>query len=186
MAQQTFFHETSHANYGVLFDHDMHTDDAEQMYADIKERVAQISCEANSIYKVIAQLSSGGQGVQIFVAPHLRYVELAELVLDEFKYNYKVYITDKKLVKRQIRKKDFVDPLRKILRNYDDNRSFAIKQTVELIKTYYESESKRLDKEIEKIGAEFNMGKVRYQEYYAGLAHTWLEYENEKGLAPTG
>jgi hypothetical protein len=179
MPSQRFFYETSHANFGLLFDEDIHEDDASLMFADLKERAEKLDNSDKTIYKVVAQPTSNGDGVQIFVAPYYRYYEIAELLLDEFKHNTKAYITDKKLVKRIVKKKSFIEDLRKITRDHFENKAKAIELTVALLKRHYEKDHSRLDAEVEKIAKEYRMGVVKYQEYYKGLANTWLEYPKD-------
>lgn len=183
MPSQTFFYETSHANFGLFFDENTEIDDANIFIADLKERAEQLDSSDKTIYRVVAQATSEGDGVQIFVAPYYRYYEIAELLLDEFKHNTKAYITDKKLVKRLVKKKSFIEDLRKITRDHVDNKKKAIELTVALLKRYFDKDHTRLDAEVEKIAKEYQMGVVKHKEYYAGLAHTWLEYPNESNAA---
>ena len=89
MPSQTFFYETTHANFGLLFEEDMHEDDASLIFAELKERAEKLDNSDKTIYRVIAQPASNGGGIQIFVAPYYRYYEIAELLLDEFKHNSK-------------------------------------------------------------------------------------------------
>lgn len=183
MPSQKFFYETTHANFGLLFDEDINKDEANLMFADLKERAEKLDNSDKTIYRVIAQQASNGEGVQIFVAPYYRYYEIAELLLDEFKHNFKAYITDKKLVKRLVKKKSFIEELRKITRDHVGNKAKSIELTVALLKSYYEKDHKRLDAEVEKIAKEYSMGVVKYQEYYKGLANTWLEYPKDGVIA---
>lgn len=176
MPSQTFFYETSHANFGLIFDEHLDSDEANILFAELKERAELLDSSDKTIYRVVAQPTSTGNGVQIFVAPYYRYYEIAELLLDEFKHNSKAYITDKKLVKRLVKKKCFLEALRKITRDHIANKAKALELTVALLKNYYQKEHTRLDAEVEKIAKEYRMGVVKYQEYYRGLAHTWLEY----------
>lgn len=183
MPTQTFFYETTHANFGLLFEEDMHEDDASLIFAELKERAEKLDNSDKTIYRVIAQPASNGGGIQIFVAPYYRYYEIAELLLDEFKHNSKAYITDKKLVKRIVKKKSFLEELRKITRDHIGNKAKSIQLTVALLKRYYEKDHSRLDAEVEKIAKEYRMGVVKYQEHYKGLASTWLEFPNDSTTA---
>ena len=183
MPSQKFFYETPHSNFGLIFDEHLDSDDANILFAELKERAELLDSSDKTIYRVIAQPTSDGDGVQIFVAPYYRYYEIAELLLDEFQHNSKAYITDKKLVKRLVKKKSFLEALRKITRDHIAHKTTAINLTVALLMNYYQKEHTRLDAEVEKIAKEYRMGVVKYQEYYIGLADTWLEYPNEKTIS---
>lgn len=174
MAAQTFFYETSHANFGLMF-----TDADEHIIPDLVEGI-QAQAKAldqsnNNIYKVVAQFSTDDVGFQIFVAPYSRYTDLAETLLETFKATSKAYIKDKNGQTRQIRKKEFIESLNKIVYSSSNNHKAAISKTVALIKDHYEKDSSKLNRAVERIAGEYDMGIVKHQEYYAGLAHTWLE-----------
>lgn len=174
MAAQNFFYETSHANYGFMFNHD----DAEivmDSIAEIKGKATALNQSNNSIYKVVAQYSSDDNGFQIFVAPHARYVELAESLLDTFKGTSKAYLRDQNNQLRQIRKKSFIEALNGIVQNFGSNHKAAIKRTVALIKEHYKKESSKLNNAVISIAKGYDMGVVKHQEYYSGLAQTWIE-----------
>ncbi len=180
MAAQVFFHQTCHANYGLFFGDDCNESNAQDCFNDIKARAEKLNQSDKSIYRVTAQTTPHGDGVQIFVAPFYQYSEIAELLLDEFKHNKKAYITEKNLVKRLVKKKSFIEQLRKITRDHVDDKAQSIKLTVALIKSYYENECSRLNREVELIANEYHMGKVKSQEYYRGLAETWLEFPDQQ------
>ena len=83
------------------------------------------------------------------------------------------------MVKRIVKKKSFLEELRKITRDHIGNKAKSIQLTVDLLKRYYEKDHSRLDAEVEKIAKEYRMGVVKYQEYYKGLARTWLEFPKD-------
>lgn len=174
MATQTFFYETSHANFGLMFtDADEHI--IADLVADIQAQAKALDQSNDNIYKVVAQFSLNEDGFQIFVAPYSRYTYIAGMLLETFKATSKAYIKDKNGKTRQIRKKEFTESLNSIVRNYGSNHKLAISKTVALIKDHYEKDWTSLNRSVERIASEHDMGVVKHQEYYAGLAYTWLE-----------
>lgn len=181
MAQQTFFHETPHANRGLMFtNEDIEFGYAEDMADAIKAKAKDLDQSNSNIYRVIAQVASNGDGVQIFLAPYARYRELAAKMLESFRYTHKAYITDKNGEKRLIRKKSFVERLSQIAHHHSNNESLAISKTIDLIQEHFAKDINSLNKAIEKIAIDYNMGTVKHQCYYAGLAETWIEYDQVK------
>ena len=174
MAAQAFFYETSHSNFGMFFQND--SEQYIEANQDIKAQAKALD-ELNNrdIYRVIAQFSSNGDGIQIFVAPYMRYVEIAEVVLESFKDCGKAYFIDKHNQHRQIRKKEFLSKLQKIVRFSDGNRNNEVAETAALIKKHFEKQAAKLDKAVERIALKYNLGVVKHQEYYVGLAETWIE-----------
>jgi formate dehydrogenase maturation protein FdhE len=184
MAQQTFFHETPHANYGVMFaSDDFITGAAESIFEEIKAKADSLNQKNKNIFRVVAMTTPYGDGVQLFLAPHARYRELASDLLESFKYCNKAYIKDKNSENRLIRKTSFVERMAQIVDRFSNNKNMAIEKTIELIKSHYEKDITSMTKAIEKIASDFNMGTVKYQTYYAGLASTWLEYPETKKVA---
>lgn len=181
MPAQSFFYETSHSNFGMMFQND-----SEQYIEAIQAIQAQAKAldESNKdIYRVIAQFSSNEDGIQIFVAPHVRYVELAETILECFKASGKVYFKNKNNQHRQIRKQEFLSELQKIIHISNGNKKNEVAKTVALIKEHFEKQAAKLDKAVESIALKYNLGVVKHQEYIAGLAHTWIEDQSPEPKA---
>lgn len=181
MPAQSFFYETSHSNFGMMFQND-----SEQYIEAIQDIQAQAKAldESNKdIYRVIAQFSSNEDGIQIFVAPHVRYVELAETILECFKASGKVYFKNKNNQHRQIRKQEFLSELQKIIHISNGNKKNEVAKTVALIKEHFEKQAAKLDKAVESIALKYNLGVVKHQEYIAGLAHTWIEDQSPEPKA---
>ena len=173
MAAQAFFYETSHSNFGMFFQND--SEQYIEAIQDIKAQAKALDESNKDIYRVIAQFSSNDDGIQIFVAPHVRYVELADTILESFKACGKVYFKNKHNQHRQIRKQEFLSELQKIIRLSNGNRKNEVAKTVALIKGHFEKQAAKLDKAIESIALKYSLGVVKHQEYYAGLAQTWIE-----------
>ncbi len=173
MPAQSFFYETSHSNFGMMFQND--SEQYIEAIQDIQAQAKALDESNNDIYRVIAQFSSNDDGIQIFVAPHVRYVELAQTVLESFKACGKVYFKNKHNQHRQIRKQEFLSELQKIIRLSNGNRKNEVAKTVALIKGHFEKQAAKLDKAIESIALKYSLGVVKHQEYYAGLAQTWIE-----------
>ena len=173
MPAQSFFYETSHSNFGMMFMGDFE-DHIETVQA-IQAKAKALDESNKDIYRVIAQFSSRDDGIQIFVAPYVRYDEIAEMVLDSFEACGKAYFKDKGNNQRQIRKKEFLSKLQKIIRFSNGNRGHEVAETVALIKWHFEKQAAKLDKAIERIALKYSLGVVKYQEYYVGLAETWIE-----------
>lgn len=182
MPSQSFFYETTHSNFGMMFN-----DDYESIIntiQDIQVKAKALDESHNGIYRVISQFSSGGDGFQIFVAPYVRYVDLAEQILERFKATGYVYYKDKHEQNRQIRKKEFLSELKKIMSISGGIKKTEVAKTVTLIKDHFEKEALRLDQAVEAIAKDYNFGIVKHQEYYSGLADTWIEaIQPEKKVA---
>lgn len=184
MAQQSFFHETPHVNLGLMFKaDDIEFGNAECILDDLKAKAKLIDEGNGNIFRVIAQSSSAGDGVQIFLAPYTHYKEIAEKLLERYEYSHRAYITDKHGVKRFICKASFKERMDQIITRYSSNRKTAVNKTIELLKSHYEKDILALTNKIEIIAREYRMGVVKHQSYYAGLAETWIEYDDVKKVA---
>ena len=173
MPAQSFFYETSHSNFGMMF----HNDYEQYIEAiqDIQAQAKALDESNNDIYRVIAQFSSNDDGIQIFVAPYVRYRELAQTVVEMFKAYGKVYFKNKHNQYRQIRKREFLNEIQRIVRCSNGNEEDEVARTVPLIKKHFEKQAAKLDKAVESIALKYSLGVVKHQEYYAGLAQTWIE-----------
>ena len=173
MPAQSFFYETSHSNFGMMFQND--SEQYIEAIQDIQAQAKALDESNNDIYRVIAQFSSNDDGIQIFVAPYVRYRELAQTVVEMFKAYGKVYFKNKHNQYRQIRKREFLNEIQRIVRCSNGNEEDEVARTVPLIKKHFEKQAAKLDKAVESIALKYNLGVVKHQEYYVGLAETWIE-----------
>lgn len=173
MPAQSFFYETSHSNFGMMFQND--SEQYIEAIQDIQAQAKALDESNNDIYRVIAQFSSNDDGIQIFVAPYVRYRELAQTVVEMFKAYGKVYFKNKHNQYRQIRKREFLNEIQRIVRCSNGNEEDEVARTVPLIKKHFEKQAAKLDKAVESIALKYSLGVVKHQEYYAGLAQTWIE-----------
>lgn len=172
MSSQTFFHETPHANFGLYLED---SPDLEFTIQQIRSAVTALDQKNKDIYRVICNVKQQEQVVvQIFVAPHLRYRELAERMLSRYQDTGRISYHNKDGRNCSIRKDSFKDKLQAICHHPQNSRQ-QLPALVTEIKQHFADSLKPLENGLKRLADEYGMGVVKHQEYYAGLAETWLE-----------
>lgn len=168
MPAQEFFHQTSHANYGAFVDGSEHR----YLNQTIKPIAKKMDDAEKSIYRIIFQNTNNG--VQLFLAPYIPYAEIAEKMLGFWSEVGKIAYISKSGRQTTIKCEEFQKKFISLTQKHGTGR-LAIAPTITLIKAYFESKTAAIEKKLLKIAVKNKLSTVKSQEYYSGLASTWLE-----------